>query len=88
MSTDSLSTAIEQSIRTSGFDATEVVERREANTSLSNWRLVATVPLVTARMFTMLSDNERVSWLIWIWAVVALQAAWRRRQRRAALPRA
>ena len=81
MSTDSLSWAIEQSIRHSGFDATEVVERREANTSLTNWRLAATVPLVVARMFTMISDNERVSWLIWIWAVVFAQIAWRRRKR-------
>lgn len=81
MSTDSLSEAIEQSIRTAGFDATQVVERREANTSLSTWRLVATVPLVAGRMFTMLSDNERVSWLIWIWVIVLGQVAWRRWKR-------
>ena len=81
MGTDSLSEAIEQSIRAGGFSATQVVERREANTSLSQWRLMATVPLVVGRMFTMLSENERVSWLIWIWVIVLGQVAWRRWKR-------
>jgi hypothetical protein len=83
MNTDSLAEAIEDAIRTRGFEATRVVERRQANTSLSTWRLAATVPLVAGRMFTMMSDNERVSWIIWIWAFVLIRFAWRRRKPRA-----
>lgn len=82
MTPDSLAEAIDDMIRTRGFEATQVVERREANTSLSTWRLVATLPLVTSRMFTMLSDDERVSWLLWIWGLVLARFAWRRRRPR------
>lgn len=80
MGTDSLAEAIDQVIRTRGVEATRVVERREANTGFSPWRLAATLPLVAVRMFTMLSENERVSWLIWIWGIVLLRFAWRRRR--------
>ncbi|MGH7669405.1 MAG: PHP domain-containing protein [Gemmatimonadaceae bacterium] len=81
MGTDSLAEAIDRAIRTRGVEATRVVERRQANTSISRWRLAATLPLVTARMFTMLSENERVSWLIWIWGLVLIRFVWRRRRR-------
>lgn len=80
MGTDSLAEAIDRVIRSNGFEATRVVERRQASTSLSSWRLAATLPLVATRMLTMLSENERVSWLIWIWAIVLGRFAWRRRR--------
>ncbi|MDE3153432.1 MAG: hypothetical protein KGL93_14400 [Gemmatimonadota bacterium] len=82
MGTDSLAASIDEVIRTRGFTGTEVIERRQANTAVSPLRLAATLPLVAARMFTMLSDNERVSWLIWIWALVLIRFAWRRRRSR------
>ncbi|HEY5220465.1 MAG TPA: hypothetical protein VIJ16_11685, partial [Gemmatimonadaceae bacterium] len=84
MTPDSLAAAIDNVIRTRGFEGTLVVERREANTSISTGRLVATLPLVTWRMITMLSDDERVSWLIWIWGIVLIGVAWRRRRASAA----
>ncbi len=80
MTPDSLAEVIDTQIRTRGFEATQVVERREANTSVSTLRLVGTLPLVTARALTMMSDDERVSWLIWIWGVVLLRVMWRRRR--------
>lgn len=80
MSTDSLAAAIDNVIRTRGFAGTTVVERREANTGLSTWRRVGTLPLVIIRMFTMLSDDERVSWLLWIWVIALAPVVWRRRR--------
>jgi hypothetical protein len=80
MAPDSLAEAIDAQIRSRGFEATQVVERREANTSLSSLHLAATLPLVAARALTMMSDDERASWLIWIWGVVLLRVAWRRRR--------
>ncbi len=80
MNADGLAAAIDQTIRNRKFEATQVVERREANTSNTAWRRAATAPLVAWRMLTMLSDNERVSWLIWIWAIVLVRFAWRRRK--------
>jgi hypothetical protein len=84
MTPDSLAGAIDDAIRTRGFEATQVVERREANTANSPARLVATVPIVGWRALTMLTENERVSWLIWIWGLVLIRFAWRRRRSRAA----
>lgn len=80
MGTDSLAESIDRVIRTRGFEGTRVVERRQANTGISPWRLAATLPLVATRMFTMLTENERVSWLIWIWGLVLIRFAWRRRR--------
>ena len=80
MGTDSLAESIDRVIRTRGFEGARVVERRQANTSSSRWRLAATLPLVATRMFTMLSENERVSWLIWIWGIALIEFVWRRRR--------
>jgi len=80
MTPDSLAEAIDTQIRTRGFEATRVIERRVANTNVSAWRLAVTLPLVTVRMLTMMSNDERVSWLIWIWGIVLLRSAWRRRR--------
>ena len=84
MSTDSLAAAIDDVIRTRGFEGTTVVERRVANTRGFTWRLIATAPLVVSRMFTMLTNDERVSWLLWIWAIALAPVAWRRRRPRGA----
>ena len=88
MTPDSLAGAIDDAIRSREFEATEVVERRVANTGRSAARLVATLPLVAWRALTTLTDNERVSWLIWIWGLVLIRLAWRRRRRAAAAPAA
>ena len=85
MRTDSLEFAIEHSIRL-GRDATRVIERRvagELNTR-SGLELTLTLPLVTWGMLTTLSTDERVMWVIWIWAsavAVRLTTTWRRRHR-------
>lgn len=85
MGTDSLSSAVEQSLR-GGRDATRVVERRilgELNGG-NALELVLTLPIVTWGMFATLSVDERVMWIIWVWALVVawrLTAEWRRGRR-------
>lgn len=85
MGTDSLSNAVERSLR-SGHDATRVVERRipgELNGG-NALELALTLPIVTWSMFTTLSVDERVMWMIWVWALVVawrLTRGWRRRRR-------
>ena len=85
MRTDSLAASIEQSLRT-GREATRVVERRipgELNGG-NALELTLTLPIVVWSMFTTLSIDERVIWLVWIWAVVLawrLTGGWRRRLR-------
>lgn len=85
MGTDSLAYAIEQSLR-SGRDATRVVERRIAGelNGGNAFDLAFTLPIVTWGMFRTMSMDERVMWIIWVWAVAV---AWRlmsglRRRRR------
>jgi hypothetical protein len=85
MKTDSLEFAIERAIRL-GHDATRVVERRVAGelNGGNALELTLTLPLVTWGMLTTLSTDERVVWLIWVWAVVLavrLTTEWRRRRR-------
>jgi len=88
MKTDSLAASIEQSLRT-GREATRVVERRipgELNGG-NALELTLTLPIVVWSMFTTLSVDERVIWLVWTWALVLawrLTAGWRHRRR---LPR-
>ena len=80
MGTDSLAAGIERSLRAGGFAAGRVVERRIANTGSSPLHLALTAPLVAARMFTMLSDNERVVWILWILGILIVPVVWRRRR--------
>ena len=73
MNTDSLAYAIDRTLRI-GPGATRVVERRvagEVNGS-NALELALTLPLVTWRMLTTLSGDERVAWIVWTWAVVLL----------------
>jgi hypothetical protein len=80
MTADSLASRIEDDIRQGGAAAARVVERRaaEATTGVD---LAFTVFGAPARMLTTLSNEERVSWLIWIVLITA--AIWWTRLRRA-----
>jgi hypothetical protein len=81
---DQLALAIESGIRGGGRRATRVVERRVAEAGGSPILLVLTVPLVTWRMLTTLSGDQRVMWIVWTWALVtaAHVVRWRRRRSR------
>jgi hypothetical protein len=85
MGTDSLGSSIEQALRT-GHDATRVIERRipgELNGG-NPLELTLTLPIVVWSMFTTLSVDERVLWVIWTWAIVLgwrLTMSWRGRRR-------
>ena len=84
MATDSLSRRIEDILRFGRRASTRPVERRVAG-GQNPLSLALTGPLVTWRMFTTLSADERVMWLIWTWAVVGLvRVARRYRVRQAA----
>jgi hypothetical protein len=74
MTPDQLATVIEATIREGGRPATRVVERRVAEAERSPLRLGLTVPLVTWRMLTTLSLDQRVMWVVWAWL---LALAWR-----------
>ena len=76
---DALSNEIENAIRQGGVGATKVVERRAADGSNAA-SLVFTIVTAPWRMLTTLSSDERVAWLLWIWAVTA--ASWLLRRRR------
>ena len=46
--------------------------------------LTLTLPIVIWRMLATLSVDERVMWIVWVWAItvaVRLTSAWRRRRR-------
>ena len=85
MGTDSLAYAIEQSLR-SGHEATRVVERRipgELN-GANALEVALTLPIVAWGMFTTISVDERVMWIIWVWVIAIawrVTSDWRRRQR-------
>ena len=84
MAADSLESQIEDDIRRGGVRAGRVVERRAAQAT-SDVELALTVFAAPARMLTTLSNDERISWLIWISLITA--ATWwirRARARRAA----
>ena len=85
MRTDSLSSFIETSLR-KGRDATRVVERTVAGEINGNsiLELALTLPIVTWTMLTMLSVDERIMWVIWVWLIVValrLTKTWIRRHR-------
>jgi hypothetical protein len=88
MNTDSLSYSLERALRV-GREGTRVVERRipgELNGG-NALELTLTLPIVVWSMFTTLSVDERVVWLLWTWALVAawrLTSAWRHRRQRVA----
>jgi hypothetical protein len=69
MPTDSLSRRIEAILRIGRRQATRVVERRIAD-GTSPISLAFAAPLVTWRMLTALTADERVMWLVWVWGIV------------------
>ena len=79
---DALAFKIEQVIREGGFKATRVIERRVADPGSSNALLAASVFTVPYTMFTTISNDERLWWLIWTWLIWG--AAWFVKRRRVA----
>jgi len=81
MATDSLSRRIEDGLRVGRRSATRPVERIVAGGQ--NPIALALTPLVVSwRMLTTLSADERVMWIIWTWAlVIAIRAVRRYRLR-------
>ncbi len=73
---------IEQVIREGGFKATRVVERRVADPGNSKARTAVSVLTVPWTMFTTLSNDERLWWLIWTWLLWS--GAWFVQRRRSA----
>ncbi|MEO7086018.1 MAG: hypothetical protein ABI442_06790 [Gemmatimonadaceae bacterium] len=76
MPTDSLSSRIEHALREGRRAATRTAERRVAEAS-NPAEVVFAAPLVLWRMFTTLSPDERVMWLIWTWGAVLVMRAYR-----------
>lgn len=79
MAPDQLETAIERSLRSGGYGITRSVERVVARprTRVALALSVATVPWT---MFTVVTAEERVAWLVWLWLAAAV-AWWLRRRR-------
>ena len=77
MATDSLSRRIEEVMRVIRRGATRTVERRVAGAT-QPIAVIFTGPLVVWRMFTVLSADERVMWLLWSWVLVVLVRGYRR----------
>jgi hypothetical protein len=71
MATDSLSRRIEEILRIGRRQATRPVERRVAD-GTTPIALAFAGPVIAWRMFTTLSADERVMWLVWTWGVVLL----------------
>jgi hypothetical protein len=69
MPTDSLSSRIEHALRQGRRAATRTVERRIAPAT-NPVEIVLSAPLVLWTMFTTLSADERVMWLMWTWGLV------------------
>ena len=68
MPTDSLSSVVERILRVGRRTSTRVVERRVASDD-TPLALLGTGVTVPWRLFTMLPDDARVVWLVWIWTV-------------------
>jgi hypothetical protein len=81
MASDQLATTIESAIRQAGRGATRVVERRVAEADGNPVWLALTAPLITWRMLTTLSADQRVMWVVWTWGLALLWRAVRGRLR-------
>jgi hypothetical protein len=80
-----LAETLERVIRDGGRSGTRVVERVVADPGHSVLALVLTAPITLWRLLTTLSMEQRLMWLIWIWALTLVSITWRRgRARRAA----
>lgn len=67
-----LSDALQRAIRGAGRAATKVVERRVADAGNSVLQLAFALPITFWRMLTTLGTEQRVMWLVWIWALAVL----------------
>jgi len=79
MTSDSLARRIEEVLRVGRRESTRNVERRVAG-GLSPISLAFAAPAIALRMFTTLSADERVMWIVWVW-VIALVPRVRRSMR-------
>lgn len=80
-----LAEELERQIREGGRAATRVAERRVAEPGDSVLQLVLAAPIAFWRMLTTLSLEQRLMWVIWIWALTLVAVTWRvGRARRAA----
>lgn len=83
MTTDSLSRRIEGVLGIGRREATRNVERRIAGGS-TPIALAFAGPAIVLRMLTTLSPDERVMWIVWVWAIALAPRVWRSvRSRRA-----
>ena len=85
MTTDSLSLRIEDILRLGRRDATRVVERRVAP-GTEAIELVFAAPVLVWGMLAALSADERITWILWTWAIVIAIRAWRTGRARRASP--
>jgi hypothetical protein len=69
MPSEQFSLLLERVVRESGFRATRVIERRVADPGNDKLQLGLTVFAVPMRMLTTVSNEERVAWLLWTWAL-------------------
>jgi hypothetical protein len=81
---DELAARIEDALRVRNFGATRVVERSTADPAASTTALAFSVVLVPWHMLRALSADERRMWLLWVWAIVAVE--WHLRRRRVPRP--
>jgi len=79
MTSDSLARRIEEVLRVGRRESTRNVERHVAGGS-SPIGLAFAAPAIALRMFTTLSPDERVMWIVWVW-VIALVPTVRRSMR-------
>jgi hypothetical protein len=69
---DSLGAVIAERIRIERREAVQVVERRSPDTARTKLGLAATLPAVAWNMLVTLSPAQRMSWILWSWALVAI----------------
>lgn len=85
MAADSLAEMIEMYVRRGGRASTLVIERVVADPHGNPALLALTAPIGFWTMLTTLSADERVVWVVWIWAIVlGVRGGRRVRRRRAA----
>jgi predicted metal-dependent phosphoesterase TrpH len=76
MPTDSISRRIEDVLRIGRRESTRAVERTVAGSNPIE--ILFAAPVIVWRMFTTLSGDERVAWIIWVWAIVVVARGARR----------
>lgn len=77
MTADSISRIVEDILRVGRRDGTKTAERVVAGGTTATG-LVFALPAIAWRMFTTLSADERVAWMIWTWGLVLIGRAVRR----------